>query len=103
MIEEKVLLDLCKHIVESGKAKGADHIEVHATSEAEVESDVEMGQISQVSKKNLSEIAIRLYIGKQMGSAFTNIPTKEAGDEALDLAISAAKATTEDEDWSGFP
>ncbi|MHA2002845.1 MAG: TldD/PmbA family protein [Candidatus Thorarchaeota archaeon] len=103
MIEEKVLLDLCKHIVESGKTKGADHIEVHATSEAEVESDVEMGQISQVSKKNLSEIAIRLYIGKRMGSAFTNIPTKEAGDEALDLAISAAKATTEDEDWSGFP
>jgi PmbA protein len=103
MIEEKTLLDLCEYIVKAGKEKGAEHIEVHATSESEVESDVEMGQISQVSKKNLSEIAIRLYIGKRMGSAFTNIPTQDAANEALDLAISAAKATTEDEDWSGFP
>ncbi len=103
MIEEKALLDLCEYIVKTGKGKGADHIEVLATSESEVESDIEMGQISQVSKKNLSEIAIRLYIGKQMGSAFTNIPTRDAADEALDLAISAAKATTVDEDWSSFP
>ncbi len=103
MIEEKVLLDLCNYTVKSGKKKGADHIEVLANSQSEVESDIEMGQISQVSKKNLSEIAIRLYIGKRMGSAFTNIPTRDAADEALDLAISAAKVTTEDEDWSGFP
>jgi PmbA protein len=103
MIEEKTLLDLCEYIIKAGKEKGAEHIEVHATSESEVESDVEMGQISQVSKKNLSEIAIRLFIGKRMGSAFTNIPTQDAANEALDLAISAAKATTEDEDWSGLP
>ncbi len=103
MIEEKTLLDLCEYIVKAGKEKGAEHIEVHAASESEVESDVEMGQISQVSKKNLSEIAIRLFIGKRMGSAFTNIPTQDAANEALDLAISAAKATTEDEDWSGLP
>ncbi|MHA2140649.1 MAG: TldD/PmbA family protein [Candidatus Thorarchaeota archaeon] len=103
MIEEEVLLDLCEYIVKSGKEKGADHIEVLAGSESEVESDIEMGQISQVSKKNLSEIAIRLYIGKRMGSAFTNIPTRDAANEALDLAISAAKATTEDEDWTAFP
>jgi PmbA protein len=103
MIEEKTLLDLCEYIVNAGKERGAEHIEVHATSESEVESGVEMGQISQVSKKNLSEIAIRLYIGKRMGSAFTNIPTRDAANEALDLAISAAKATTEDEDWVGFP
>jgi PmbA protein len=103
MIDEKTLLDLCKYIVKTGKEKGAEHIEVQATSESEVESDVEMGQISQVSKKSLTEIAIRLYVGQKMGSAFTNIPTRDAADEALDLAVSAAKATTEDKDWSGFP
>jgi PmbA protein len=103
MIDEITLLDLCEYIVKTGKERGAEHIEVQATSESEVESDVEMGQISQVSKKSLSEIAIRLYIGKKMGCAFTNIPARDAADEALDLAISAAKATSEDKDWSGFP
>jgi PmbA protein len=103
MIDEKTLLDLCEYIVKTGKERGAEHIEVQAMSESEVESDVEMGQISQVSKKSLSEVAIRLHIGKKMGCAFTNIPTRDAADEALGLAISAAKATTDDEAWSGFP
>lgn len=103
MIEEQTLLDLCEFIVETGKSKGADHIEALAQSELESESDIEMGQISQVSKKDLAQIAIRLYIGKKMGSAFTNIPSKDAVKEAVELAISAAKATTDDDDWSGFP
>jgi PmbA protein len=38
-----------------------------------------------------------------MGSAFTNIPNKESAKEAVDLAIAAAKVTTEDKDWVDFP
>jgi len=38
-----------------------------------------------------------------MGSAFTNIPTEESVKEAIDLAIAAAKVTSEDKDWVSFP
>lgn len=103
MIEEKTLLDLCRFAVDTGKNNGADDIEVQATAQSEVESDIRMGQVSQVNKNDLTEIAIRLYIGKRMGSAFTNMPTKEAVAEAINLAISEAKATTPDDDWSGLP
>ncbi|MFX0107642.1 MAG: TldD/PmbA family protein [Candidatus Hodarchaeota archaeon] len=103
MIDETILLDLCNYIVDSGKKQGADHIEVLAQAQSEVESGVEMAEISQVSKNDLVEIAIRLVIGKRIGSAFTNIPTQEAADQAIELAVSAAKVTTEDEDWNSFP
>ncbi|MHA1960792.1 MAG: TldD/PmbA family protein [Candidatus Thorarchaeota archaeon] len=103
MPDEKELLELCKHIVSGGKGLGADHVEALAQSGVDLETEVELGQVSTVSNKMNEEIAIRLYIGKRMGCAFTNIPTKEAADEALELAIAAANATTEDADWVGLP
>ncbi|MHA1881975.1 MAG: TldD/PmbA family protein [Candidatus Thorarchaeota archaeon] len=103
MVTENELLDLCKYIVESGLDNGADAIEASAVDESNMDSEVEMGQIKSVNKTAGAQIAIRLYIGKKMGCAFTNIPTKDAVGEALKLAIAAAKATTEDPDWTGFP
>ncbi len=103
MIDEKQLLDLCKYIVKSGQKKGADAIEVHGVFLSELEANVRQGQVNSVNKKLGTSIAIRLYIGKKMGSAFTNLATKEDADEALKLAIASAKATTEDEDWIGLP
>ncbi|MHA1903926.1 MAG: TldD/PmbA family protein [Candidatus Thorarchaeota archaeon] len=103
MTDEKQLLELCKYIVKSGIERGADAIEVLAQGQSQIDTDVELAQISSVNKSIATEIAIRLFVGKRMGSSFTNIPTHKAADEALELAINAAKVTTADKDWISFP
>ncbi|TFG27294.1 TldD/PmbA family protein [Candidatus Thorarchaeota archaeon] len=103
MVSENELLELCKYIVATGKNAGATAIEALAQFENQIESDIELSQISSVNQRISTEIAIRLYIGKKMGSAFTNIATKESAKESVDLAIAAAKVTTEDKDWIDLP
>ncbi|MHA1481497.1 MAG: metallopeptidase TldD-related protein, partial [Candidatus Thorarchaeota archaeon] len=103
MTKEKELLELCKHIVKFGLENGAEAIEASAQDISNLDSEVEMGQVKSMNRTTGSEIAIRLYIGKKMGCAFTNIPTKDAANEVLQLAIDAAKATTDDPDWKSFP
>jgi PmbA protein len=102
-MNENKLLDLCKHVVSYGTKKGTAAIETRAIFDSEIETEVQMAQISSVNKTTGSQIAIRVYLGKRMGSAFTNIPTNEAVEEAVELAIAAAKATTEDKDWVSLP
>ncbi|MGY5878625.1 MAG: TldD/PmbA family protein [Candidatus Thorarchaeota archaeon] len=103
MVSETQLLELCKYIVTSGKEAGATSVEALAKYENQIDTDIELSQISSVNKRIATEISIRLYIGKRMGSAFTNIPEKESAKEAVNLAIAAAKVTTEDIDWIDFP
>ncbi len=103
MIEEKELLDLCKFIVEKAKSTGATHAEVLARAESELESDIELAEISSVNQGISTSIAIRVFVGKKMGCAFTNIATKESAEEAVGLAVNAAKATTADEDFVSLP
>ena len=103
MVSEKELLELCQYIVTIGKDAGATAVEALAKAETNLDTDIELSQISSVNQKIGTGIAIRLYIGKKMGSAFTNIDTKESVKEAVGLAIAAAKVTTEDKDWIDFP
>lgn len=99
----KELLDLCKFIVNEGKRQGADAVEVQSETQNNLESNIEMGQVSSVEMTTESSFAIRVFIGKKIGSAFTNIPSKEATKEALELALAAAKATTSDDKWESLP
>ncbi|MFW9919628.1 MAG: TldD/PmbA family protein [Candidatus Thorarchaeota archaeon] len=103
MIDEKELLELCKFLVAEGKNMGADSVEIQAQDSSDLQSTIEMGQVSSVNLNKGVEIAIRVFIGKRTGSAFTNIPTEESTKEALELAIAAAKATTEDESHQSLP
>jgi PmbA protein len=103
VIDENSLLELCQQIVASAQKKGATAVEVQAQSNSEMESNIEIGQISGVHRKNAYEISIRVYLNKKMGSAFTNIPSRYSVEEAIDLAITASKATTVDEDWKALP
>ena len=103
MNNEQELLDLCKYMVSHAKEAGADEVEVHAKIQTELESNIELAQISSVNQQTGTQIAIRVIIGKKIGGAFTNIATKEAAKEAMQLAINAAKATTEDPDWVTLP
>jgi PmbA protein len=101
-MDENELLELCRYIVSSGITAGATVIEALAQSQTELETDIALSEINSVNQKVETEIAIRLYIGKRMGSAFTNIPTKKSIREAVDLALAAARVTTEDDDWISF-
>lgn len=103
MVSEKQLLELCQYIVAVGKNAGVTAIEALAQYQNQIDTDIELSQISSVNQKIGTGIAIRLYINKRMGSAFTNIPTKESVKEAIELAIAAAKVTTEDADWVDLP
>ncbi|MHA1135315.1 MAG: TldD/PmbA family protein [Candidatus Thorarchaeota archaeon] len=103
MVSEKELLELCQYIVTIGKDAGATAVEALAKAETNLDTDIELSQISSVNQKIGTGIAIRLYIGKKMGSAFTNIATKESVKEVVNLAIAAAKVTTKDKDWIDFP
>ena len=103
MAKEKELLELCEYIVSVGMNSGATAVEALAQSQNELEADIELSQINSVNQRIGTEIAIRLFIGKRMGSAFTNMPTRESVKEAVNLAIAAAKVTTEDKDWISFP
>ena len=102
-MDEKKLLELSGYIVSKGQRLGASDIEVLSRSSSEVDVVVESGEISGVENRLSDGIAIRLYIGKRMGSAFTNIPTTEAADEAIAMALASAKVTTEDPDWMALP
>ena len=103
MMDENSLLELCQYIVSSGQKKGAAAVEALARSNSVMKSNIELGQISSVDRKIADEIAVRVYLGQRMGSAFTNIPSRDAAEEAVDLAVTAAKATTEDKDWVALP
>ena len=103
MVTENELLELCQYIVTTGKDSGATAIEALAKYENQIETDIELSQISSVNQKIGTGIAICLFIDKRMGSAFTNMPNKESVKEAVDLAVAAAKVTTEDADWIDFP
>jgi len=103
MVDEKTLLGLCRHTVSAGERMGADAVEALARSGSVTESNIELGQVSGVSRRLAEEIAVRVYSGGRMGSAFTNIPTREAVEEAVSLALKAARASTEDRDWVSLP
>ncbi len=101
--DENLLLELCRHIVASGKGLGATAVEVHASSGTSVEANIELSQVSGVNRTLSNGVAVRVYVGSKMGCAFTNMATKRAGEEAVGLAFNAARATTEDSEWVGLP
>lgn len=102
-MDEHRLLELCRHAVAVGERMGATAVEAQARSASNVGADIEQGQVSAVNRRASDNIAIRAFIGRRMGSAFTNIATRKAVEEALGLALSSARATTEDKDWVALP
>ncbi|TFF96841.1 TldD/PmbA family protein, partial [Candidatus Thorarchaeota archaeon] len=100
--DEKELLALCEHAVAYGVEKGADQIEAHAQYRSELETEVEQGEVSSVNRIMGNEIAIRVYVEKRMGSAFTNIATKESVDEAVVLALEAARVASPDNEFESL-
>jgi PmbA protein len=103
MIDKNQLLDLCEHGIKTAEGLGATAVEAQAKSSIGIESNIELSQISSVNRRNLDGIAVRVFVGQKMGSAFTNIPTKKSIEDSLFLALKAAKASTPDEDWSSLP
>ncbi len=102
-MDEKQLLELCKLAVEMGVREGADAGEAQGRASTEMQTNIELGQISSVSETSGTGIAIRLYVNQRVGCAFTNILERDAIREAVRMAITGARASTEDPDWVGLP
>ena len=100
---DEKLLQLCKYGVEKAISKGANSAEILGLKQSEISAEIELAQISQVSKNFDSSFSIRVLIDKKMGAAFTNIPRKEAVKNAVKYAVAAAKASTPDPDWKSLP
>ena len=100
---ENKMNELNKYIVTTGKKRGASEVEVLSRSLRDVDVNIESGEISGVERKLMDEISIRTIVGKKTGNAFINMPTKDAADKALSMAIASAKASTDDDSWMGFP
>jgi PmbA protein len=100
---EERILNLCKSGVDKAIQAGADASEILALNQSEVTSEIEMAQISQVSKRAGSSFSIRVFKDKRMGAAFTNIPEEDEIEKAVELAIAAARVSTFDEDWRSLP
>ena len=98
-MNQNKLLELCRYTVSKAESMGIPVLEVQAKSTSQVQSDVELAQISSVSNLQSDQLAIRIYLDKKMGCSFTNILTENASEKALKMALSSAKATTADEDW----
>jgi len=103
MLDEGALQDICRYIVTSGEEMNASAIEVQARSITEVGAQIENDEISGVNSRNEDQIAIRLYLGKRVGSTFINISTRDAAKNAIAMALSSAKATASDENWYRLP
>lgn len=103
MTTEQEILKLCEYAVNLAKEQGATDAEARAQTQTELEAEIELAQISSVNQSIGTGIAIRVFVGKRMGAAFTNIPTEDAINEAVTLAINAARATTEDMDFVSLP
>jgi PmbA protein len=103
MLDEKALLEICKKVVREGQKLGADAVEVQAEDASDMQATIELGQVAGVELTSGVQIAIRVFIGKRVGSAFTNIPSEMATKDALKLALDAARATTEDDNAQQIP
>ncbi|MGQ4910718.1 MAG: TldD/PmbA family protein [Candidatus Thorarchaeota archaeon] len=103
MQTEQDILRLCEYAVKVATEGGATSSEARAQATSELETDIELAQIASVNQSIDTGIAVRVYVGTKMGSAFTNIPTEESVRDIVQLALRSAESTTEDPDFVSLP
>jgi len=101
--DELQLLKLCTFGVDKAIREGADAAEILALKHSEVTTEIELAQISQVSKRAESSFSVRVLKDKRMGAAFTNTPHENKVEKAVELAIAAARVSTFDKYRSTLP
>jgi PmbA protein len=97
------ILELCAYTVKVAERAGATEAEAVARKGRQASVDVERSAIKSSSGGEGIQLALRAYVGKAMGLAFTTRGDREAIEEVVDLAVSLARSNQQDPNYERLP
>jgi len=103
-LKQEKLLSTAEDAVKSTLKKGAAEAEAYVVESCSTTVGIERGQIAKSSRVLDQGLGVRAVVNKAVGFSYTNLlDDKKALEEAVEKAVSAAKASKPDKDWHGFP
>jgi PmbA protein len=104
VLEKDHMVQLAETAVSIALKKGAAEAEAYVYEGQTTNVGIERGQITKSNRIIDRGVGIRAVVNKAVGFAYTNIiEDQKALEDTVHKAISAAKASKPDQDWSGFP
>lgn len=102
--KQQELLSLTENAIKLSLRNGANEAEAFAYQGLTTNVAIERGQIAKNSRIIDRGIGIRAIVNKAIGFSYTNVlESKEAIEETIRRALSAAKASKPDKDWRSLP
>jgi len=99
-LRQEEILNLTEDAVKFAQKKGADEAEAFTYLGLTTNVVIERGQIARSSRIIDRGIGIRAIVNKTVGFSYTNrLESREAIEETVEMALSAAKASKPDTDW----
>jgi PmbA protein len=103
-LKQEELLNLAEEAVSFALKKGANEAEAYAYQGLTTNVVIERGQIAKSSRIIDRGVGIRAVINKAVGFSYTNVVENRAVIEDTILkALSSARASKPDKDWTGLP
>jgi PmbA protein len=104
VLEKDQMLRLAENAVGIALKKGAVDAEAYVYEGQAMNVGIERGQISKSNRIIDRGLGVRVAVNKAVGFAYTNIIEEQgAVEDTILRALSAARASKPDPDWSGFP
>ncbi len=102
-LEEQDMLSLAEKAVKLALRRGADEAEAFVNRSSTNSVMIEIGQISKTARIIDRGLGLRAIVKKAIGFSYTNVLEDAAIEETVNRALSFAKASKPDEDWTGLP
>jgi PmbA protein len=103
-LKKETMQSLAENAVDLALKKGAAEAEAYVYEGQATNIGIELGQISKTNRIIDRGVGIRVAANKAVGFAYTNIVEDPAAvEDAIERALSAARASKPDPDWKGLP
>jgi len=103
-LNKETMIDLAENSVRKALSKGASEAEAYVYEGQATNVGIELGQVSKTNRIIDRGLGIRVIANKSVGFAYTNIvDDNKTLENAIDNALSAAKASKPDPEWKGLP
>jgi PmbA protein len=104
VLKKEQMLHLAENAVKSALKKGAAEAEAYVYEGQATNVGIERGQVTKSNRIIDRGVGVRVAVNKAVGFAYTNIIEEQKVVESTILkALSAARASKPDPEWSGFP
>ncbi len=104
VLEKDQMLSLAENAVKKALKKGAVEAEAYVYEGQATNMGIERGQITKTNTIIDRGLGVRATVNKAVGFAYTNIiEGQKAIEDTITGALSAARASKPDQDWSGLP